>query len=268
MHSINKLFDLRGKTALVTGASSGLGRGFAQTLVEAGADVVITGRSRDGLEQTGVILERAGGRILKVVGDMSAPADVIRLMDETVSTFGRLDIAVNNAGITHKPDRFHEIALEDWNRLLAINLTGVFMCMQNELRLMVRQKSGVIINITSILGLVGLSPELSPRASYIAAKHALIGLTKQAALEYAGEGIRVNAIAPGWFEGTNIARERLAVQDEDSAGKRSEQLISMTPLKRRGKIEDLSGLLLCLASEGSSFITGQTFAVDGGWTAC
>ena len=151
---------------------------------------------------------------------------------------------------------------------MAINLTGVFMCMQHELRLMVRQKTGVIINITSILGMVGLSPELNPRASYIAAKHALIGLTKQAALEYAGDGIRVNAIAPGWFEGTNIARERLAVQDEESARQRSKKIIGLTPLKRRGKIEDLNGLLLYLASESSSFVTGQTFAVDGGWTAC
>lgn len=267
MHSIGNLFNLHGKTALVTGASSGLGRGFAQTLAEAGADVVITARNIDSLNETEAILKRSGRRILKIVADMSVHADVIRLMDETVSKFGQLHIAVNNAGITHKPNRFHDIPLEDWNRLIAIDLTGVFMCMQHELQLMIKQKTGVIINITSMLGLVGLSPNLNPRASYIAAKHAVIGLTKQAALEYASDGIRVNAIAPGWFEGTNIARERLEVQDEESAKQRLNQIINLTPLKRRGKVEDLNGLLLCLASEGSSFITGQTFVVDGGWTA-
>ncbi len=266
MHSIANVFNLQGKTALVTGASSGLGRGFAKTLVEAGADVVITGRSIEGLKETEAILKPSGGKILSVIGDMSIPGDVARLMDEIVSTFGRLDIAVNNAGITHKPNRFHEIPLEDWNRLISINLTGVFMCMQHELRLMMSRQTGAIINITSILGMVGLLPELNPRASYIAAKHALIGLTKQAALEYATEGIRVNAIAPGWFEGTNIARERLAVQDEEVARKRSEKIINATPLRRNGKVEDLNGLLLYLASETSSFITGQTLVVDGGWT--
>lgn len=267
MHSMENVFNLQGKTALVTGASSGLGRGFAKTLAEAGAQVIITGRNKDGLDETEALLKPSGGKILTVIGDMSLPDDVARLMDEIVSTFGRLDIAVNNAGITHKPNRFHEIPLEDWNRLISINLTGVFLCMQHELRLMIRRQTGAIINITSILGMVGLRPELNPRASYIAAKHALIGLTKQAALEYASDGIRVNAIAPGWFEGTNIARERLPVQDEEVARKRSEQIIDSTPLKRNGKVEDLSGLLLYLASEASSFITGQTLVVDGGWTA-
>ncbi|MDR3568667.1 MAG: SDR family NAD(P)-dependent oxidoreductase [Syntrophobacteraceae bacterium] len=265
---MENIFNLQGKTALVTGASSGLGRGFAKTLAEAGADVIITGRNLEGLNETEESLKQYGGKILSVIGDMSIPVDVAGLMDEIASAFGRLDIAVNNAGITHKPNRFHEIPIEDWNRLISINLTGVFMCMQHELRMMVRQQAGAIINITSILGIVGLRPELNPRASYIAAKHALIGLTKQAALEYAGDGIKVNAIAPGWFEGTNIARERLSIQDEEVARKRSEQIINSTPLKRNGKVEDLDALLLYLSSEASSFMTGQTLVVDGGWTAC
>jgi gluconate 5-dehydrogenase len=268
MHSLENVFNLQGKTALITGASSGLGRGFAKTLAEAGADVVITGRNRDGLKETEALLVPFGGKILGVIADVSIPTDVERLMEEIVSRFGRLDIAVNNAGITHKPNRLHETPLADWNRLLSINLTGVFSCMQHELRLMIKQQAGSIINITSILGLVGLLPELSPRAGYIAAKHALIGLTKQAALEYATDGIRVNAIAPGWFEGTNIARERLTVQDAEVARKRSEKILAATPMKRNGKVEDLGALLLYLSSEASSFMTGQTIAVDGGWTAC
>jgi gluconate 5-dehydrogenase len=138
--------------------------------------------------------------------------------------------------------------------------------MQKEIDLMVKQKSGVIINISSILGLVGLVPELMPRASYVAAKHAVIGLTKQAALEYAQEGIRVNAIAPGWFAGTDLARERLAGKAPGEFQLREQKIIDSTPLRRRGNIEDLKGLLLYLASDVSSFVTGQTFAVDGGWT--
>jgi gluconate 5-dehydrogenase len=187
------------------------------------------------------------------------------MRDRIYSEFGKLDIAVNNAGIIHKPYRFHEIPLEEWNRLIAIDLTGVFICMQKELQLMVEQKSGVIINISSVTGLVGVDPELTPRASYVAAKHAVIGLTKQAALEYAADGIRVNAIAPAWFEGTDIARERLAGKDEKVFKHRLERIINLTPMKRRGRVEELIGMLLYLASEASSFVTGQTFVIDGGW---
>jgi NAD(P)-dependent dehydrogenase (short-subunit alcohol dehydrogenase family) len=190
------------------------------------------------------------------------------MADETVFTLDRLNIAVNNAGIIHKPYRFHETPLKEWNRLMAVNMTGVFTCMQREIEFMLQGQSGVIINIASILGLRGLVPEFAPRVSYVAAKHAVIGLTKQAALEYAGDGIRVNAIAPGWFEGTEIARERLAGADEAYYRERTQKIIEATPLKRRGRVAELNALLLYLASDASSFVTGQTFAVDGGWTVC
>ncbi|NIO07751.1 MAG: SDR family NAD(P)-dependent oxidoreductase, partial [Deltaproteobacteria bacterium] len=210
-----QLFNVEGKAALVTGAALGLGRSFARTLAEAGADVAIADINQERLPETEEIIKEAGGKALKIVADVSNPADVARMVEETVSTLGRLDIALNNAGIVHKPYRFHETPLEEWNRLMAVNMTGVFTCMQRELEWMIGQKGGVIINITSILGLRGLPPEFMPRVSYVSAKHAVIGLTKQAALEYAGDGIRVNAIAPGWFEGTDIARERLAGVDEE-----------------------------------------------------
>ena len=132
---------------------------------------------------------------------------------------------------------------------------------------MIKGQSGVIINIASILGLRGLPPEFMPRVSYVTAKHAVIGLTKQAALEYAGDGIRVNAIAPGWFEGTDIARERLAGVNEEYYKERTQKIIEATPMKRRGQVQELIGLLLYLASDASSFVTGQTFTIDGGWTA-
>jgi len=262
-----ELFNLEGKAALVTGAALGLGRSFARTLAEAGADVAIADINQERLPETEEIIKEAGGKALKIVADVSNPADVARMVEETVSTLGRLDIAVNNAGIVHKPYRFHETPLEEWNRLMVINMTGVFTCMQRELEWMIGQKGGVIINIASILGLRGLPPEFMPRVSYVAAKHAVIGLTKQAALEYAGDSIRVNAIAPGWFEGTEIARERLAGVDEEFYRERTQKILDATPMKRRGRVDELIGLLLYLSSDASSFVTGQTFVVDGGWTA-
>jgi gluconate 5-dehydrogenase len=260
------LFDLEGKVALITGAALGLGRSFANVLAEAGTDVAIVDIDKDHLTETEGILKNTGRKVLKIVADVSEPADVARMADETFSNLGQLNIAVNNAGIIHKPYRFHETPLKEWNRLISINMTGVFTCMQREIEYMLKGQGGVIINIASILGLRGLVPELAPRVSYVAAKHAVIGLTKQAALEYAGDGIRVNAIAPGWFEGTEIARERLADVNEAYYRGRSQKIIGATPLRRRGRVHELSALLLYLASDASSFVTGQTFAVDGGWT--
>ena len=259
------LFNLKGKTALITGASVGLGKRFAQTLAKAGADIVITARNKERLDETGQELKEYGGKVLTIGADVSKPLDVSRMMDEISSTFGKLDIAVNNAGIVHKPYRFHEIPLEEWNRLIAINLTGVFVCMQGQIDLMLKAQQGAIINISSILGFGGLKPEFMPRVSYIASKHGLSGLTKQAALEYAGEGIRVNGIAPGWFEGTDIAKERLAGKKADYYKERTQRILDKTPMKRQGRVEELDGALLYLASDASSFVTGQTLIVDGGW---
>ena len=261
----NDRFGLGGKVALVTGAGRGFGRAFSLALAEAGADVICVEKVKETLEETAALVRQKGRKVLPLVVDVVTSEDVERMRDRIHSEFGKLDIAVNNAGIIHKPYRFHEIPLEEWDRLIAIDLTGVFVCMQKELQLMVKQKSGVIINISSVTGLVGVDPELTPRASYVAAKHAVIGLTKQAALEYAGDGIRVNAIAPAWFEGTDIARERLAGKDEEVFKHRLERIINLTPMKRRGRVEELIGMLLYLASEASSFVTGQTFVIDGGW---
>jgi NAD(P)-dependent dehydrogenase (short-subunit alcohol dehydrogenase family) len=260
-------FDLQGKVALVTGAGKGLGRSFAQALGEAGADVVCASRSREPLEETVELVKHWGYRVLPLVVDVSKSEEVERMVNGTLSHFGKLDIAVNNAGIIHKPYRFHELPIEEWNRLIAVDLTGVFMCMQRELKILVKQQYGTIINIASILGLVGLDPELMPRASYMAAKHGVIGLTKQAALEYARDHIRVNAIAPGWFTGTDLARERLEGKSAEEFQLREQKIIEATPLRRRGTVEELKDLLLYLASDASSFVTGQVFVVDGGWTA-
>jgi NAD(P)-dependent dehydrogenase (short-subunit alcohol dehydrogenase family) len=262
------LFNLDGKAALVTGAALGLGRSFAQTLAEAGADVAISDIDKDHLDETEGILKATGRKVLKIVADVSNPGDVARVVDETVSTLGQLNIAVNNAGIITKPVRFHEMPFEDWNKVISVNLTGVFLCMQKEIELMLKQgNGGSIINLSSVLGLVGLDPDLMPRVNYIASKHGVIGLTKQGAIEYAEQGIRVNAIAPSWFSGTSLSRDRNKVQTMEERELRDKKIAALTPMKRRGRVDELQGLLLFLASEASTYTTGQVFVSDGGWTA-
>lgn len=267
MASKKTIFDLEGKVALVTGAGQGFGRAFALALAESGADVVCAEKVKTTLDETTELVKKFGHKVLPLVVDVSSVDDVERMKNDISSEFERLDIAVNNAGIIHKPYRLHETPIEEWNRLMSINLTGVLICMQKEIELMLRQKSGSIINISSILGIVGLRPDLMPRVSYIVAKHGMAGLTKQAAVEYATEGIRVNAIAPGYFEGTEIAKERLAGQDAQVVEERLKRIIATTPMNRRGRVEECIGLLLYLSSDAASYVTGQTIAVDGGWTA-
>lgn len=264
----NRFFNLEGKVALVTGAALGLGRSFARTLAEAGADVVISDIDRDHLEETEVIVKATGRKTLKVIADVSSPEDVARMVGESASRFGGLHIAVNNAGIITKPARFHEMSLEDWNKVISVNLTGLFLCMQKEIELMLKQGTGgSIINLSSVLGLVGLDPDLMPRVNYIASKHGVIGLTKQGAVEYAEHGIRVNAVAPSWFSGTSLSRDRNKVQTREEQDLRQRKIEALTPMKRRGRIDELQGLVLFLASDASTYTTGQVFVCDGGWTA-
>ncbi|MBN2031663.1 MAG: SDR family oxidoreductase [Deltaproteobacteria bacterium] len=266
--SSKNIFNLEGKVALVTGAALGLGRSFAQTLAQEGADVAIVDINKDNLDETERILKATGRKVLKIVADVSNPTDVARMVDESVSNLGPLNIAVNNAGIITKPARLHEMPLEDWNKVISVNLTGVFLCMQKEIELMLNKgKGGSIINLSSVLGLVGLDPDLMPRVSYIASKHGVLGLTKQGAVEYAEHGIRVNAIAPSWFSGTSLSRDRTKAQTMEEQHLREQKVIALTPMKRRGQIDELQGLLLFLASDASSYTTGQVIVSDGGWTA-
>jgi len=268
MFSGKNLFNLEGKVALVTGAALGLGRSFAQTLAEAGADVVIADIDEEHLDETEDIVRTTGRKAMKIIADVSSPGDVARMVDQSVSHFGQLNIAVNNAGIITKPVRFHEMPVEDWNKVISVNLTGVFLCMQKEIALMLKQvKGGSIINISSVLGMVGLDSHLMPRVNYIASKHGLAGLTKQGAVEYAEYGIRVNAMAPSWFSGTSLSRDRDKVQTPEEKDLREKRIIALTPMRRRGQISELQGLLLFLASDASTYTTGQVFAADGGWTA-
>ncbi|MBW2345001.1 MAG: SDR family oxidoreductase, partial [Deltaproteobacteria bacterium] len=173
---------------------------------------------------------------------------------------GQLNIAVNNAGIITKPARFHEMQPEDWNKVILVNLTGVFLCMQKEIEVMLKQgNGGSIINLSSVLGLVGLDPDLMPRVNYVASKHGVVGLTRQAGVEYAEYGIRVNAIAPSWYSGTSISKDRSKIQTREEQDLREKRILALTPMKRRGQIDELQGLL--------PYATGQVFVSDGGWTA-
>ena len=268
MSVIDRLFNLEGKTALVTGASSGFGRTFAKTLAEAGANVVITARNQERLTETEEIVKETGRGVLKIIGDMTEPGDIAKMVDGAVAEFGGLDIAVNNAGVITKPMRLHEMPLEDWQLVMAVDLTGVFLCMQKEIDVMLKQKTGgSIINISSVLGLVAQDPDLNPRVNYITAKHGLAGLTKQGAIEYAEHNIRVNAMAPAWHSGTSLAKDRIDIQSNSEQAERERRLLARTPMKRRGELDELQGMLLFLASDSSSYVTGQIIASDGGWSA-
>lgn len=255
MH-VRDLLDLRGKVAIVTGASSGLGVTFAEALAEAGANVVVAARRLERLEEVANRLHRIGVRAKAARCDVTEPRDVESLVDATVKDFGRLDIIVNNAGLASMSPAT-EVSLEEWNRVVAVNLTGVFLCARTAARQMIKQGSGKVINVASIYGAVG---DVFPAAPYYATKGGVINLTRDLGVEWAPFRINVNAIAPGFFpsEMTEaIFREARYL----------EYVIKQTPLGRPGNPDDLKGAVVFLASPASDFVTGQTLFVDGGWTA-
>lgn len=260
-------FSLDGKVALVTGGGRGLGRAFCEALAEAGAAVVCTGRNEGDIKETVKLISRFGHEALAIRADVSVPEDIEHMVKETVLRFGKLDIAVNNAAIMSKPCRFHQMPLEDWQTVITVDLTGVFLCMCEEIKVMLKQGGGSIINISSVSGMAAMSPGISPRVNHVAAKHGIIGLTRQGAIEYAEDNIRVNSIAPGRFEGTGSSRVRAAVTTAEEQQKVREHHLEMIPMKRTGDIEDIKGIVIYLASDASSYVTGQVFTVDGGVTA-
>lgn len=260
--ALQELFDLSGKVALVTGSGRGLGRAFAEALAEGGADVVCTGRMLENTLETAKTLNKYGRKILALQADVSKEDEVERMVAETVKTFGRLDIIINNAGIRGpKPIRAHEFSLESWNRIIAVNLTGVFLCAREAAKVMIKQKSGKIINIASIGGLVGNAPPLPPAPAYNAAKGGVINFTRELAVEYAPYGINVNCIAPGAFE-TDIIEPLTQIPQFKPWIK------SVCPLHGGiGRPEDLKGTLIYLASKASDFVTGHILVIDQGYLA-
>ena len=241
---------LSGKTAIVTGASRGIGAAIAQRLCEAGANVVLCSRSAEAVTQIAETLQEKGYTTLAMAADISQKADVEGLIEKTIAQFAQIDILVNNAGIT-RDMLLMRLKDEDWDAVLQTNLTGTMYCTRAVLRPMIRQKSGRIINISSVVGLMGNAGQ----ASYAAAKAGIIGLTKATAKEVGTRGITVNAIAPGF-----ITTDMTAQISEDN----QKQLLELIPLREFGHPEDVADAACFLASDAARYITGQILQVDGG----
>jgi NAD(P)-dependent dehydrogenase (short-subunit alcohol dehydrogenase family) len=258
MRTTPQLFDLTGNVAVVTGAGSGLGVVFAEALAEAGAAVVCADLNLAGAEQTAERLRQAGHVAHALAVDVTDETAVERLVSATLTRFQRLDILVNNAGVAAAGPP-EDVTLADWQRVLDVNLTGVFLGCQAAGRAMLASgRGGRIINIASVLG-AGASQPVAASA-YAAAKGAVINLTRDLAVHWAPHGILVNAIGPAYFPSA-MTHDFLALPEMLSAIERR------TPLGRVGRLEELKGPLVFLASDAASYVTGQTLFVDGGWTA-
>ena len=256
--SVAELFDLSGRVALVTGAGSGLGAVFAEALAEAGASVVCVGRRFDRVQQTAQQLGTIGCQSLAVSADVTDEAAVAGMIAQTIERFGGLDILVNNAGtaVVGPPET---ISLADWQRVVDVNLTGVFLCAREAAKVMIAAgRGGRIINIASILGAVASEPV--PAAAYDATKGAVVNLTRDLAVHWAPRGILVNAIGPAYFP-SEMTEGFLALPEM------RREIERRTPLGRIGRPEELKGAVVFFASDASSYVTGQTLYVDGGWTA-
>ncbi|WP_193199849.1 SDR family oxidoreductase [Nostoc sp. MG11] len=248
---------LKNKVALVTGGTSGIGRATAIAMGTAGAKVVFSGRRDAEGEETAALICETGAECLFVRSDVSREADVQVLVEETIATYGKLDCAFNNAGIESPGKPLHEQPIEEFDKLISINVRGLFLCMKYEIQQMLNQGSGVIVNNSSMGGLIGF-PGVSP---YIASKHAVMGLTRSAALDYAKQGIRINAINPGLI--ATEMMERLA----DGTGNTADSYASMVPMGRMGQAAEMAQVVVFLCSDAASYITGQPLVIDGGFTA-
>ncbi len=247
--------NLNDRVAIVTGGSFGIGRATAVALAKRGAKVVIADWIED--PSTAKEIGELGGTALFIKCDVSKVNEVDSMVSQTIQRFGRLDIAVNNAGIEGTTASVHECSEENWDRTININLKGVWLCMKQEIPLMLKQGKGAIVNIASVAGLIGF-PGLP---AYVVSKHGIIGLTKTAALEYAKLGIRVNAVCPGVIRTPMIDR----VTGKDKTVEK--QYESMEPVGRMGSPEEVAEAVVWLCSDASSFVTGHAMAVDGGWIA-
>jgi NAD(P)-dependent dehydrogenase (short-subunit alcohol dehydrogenase family) len=254
---VNPTYDFQGQVALVTGASSGMGLATAQAFAHAGAGVVLADINEKTLRAATDDLTAAGHQAIGVTCDVSDEDQVAAMVEHTVAQFGRLDLAFNNAGIQAPPADAADEPAELFDRVNAINLRGVWACMKHELRQMRDQRSGAIVNNSSLGGLVGLPG----RAAYHASKHGVIGLTKSAALEYAPRGIRINAICPGTIE-TPMVADMIANGELDL-----DAAIANQPIARLGGADEMAAAVLWLCSPGASFVLGVALPVDGGYTA-
>ena len=251
---------LEGKVALVTGGGSGIGRATAVIMAREGARVAVSDLSKDGIEATVGLINAGGGQGIAIAGDVTDEADVANMVARTVSAYGRLDCAFNNAGISSRADspagtRLHEVTKAAVDKMLAVNLTGVFLCLKHEIAQMLKQGGGgAIVNTASIAGLIGL-----PTSShYVAAKHGVVGLTKSAAMEYAQDGIRVNCVNPGYIK---------TPMTDEIMKSRYEEIMTKVPMHRLGSAEEIAEAVVWMCSDKASFMTGASHLVDGGFCA-
>ena len=249
--------QLNGKVAIVTGASAGIGKAAAIALAADGAAVVVADVDVERGEETAREITDKGGRALFVRTDVTDDANVAATLARAVDEFGGLDVAFNNAGIEGTPAITHECTPENWQRTLAVNLTGVWSCMRHEIPRMLERGGGSIVNCASVAGLVGFATI----PAYTATKHGVVGLTKTAALEYAEQGIRVNAVCPGVIDTEMV--ERFTGGDAEA----NAAMVATEPVGRLGRPDEIADAVVWLCSEHSSFVTGQAIAVDGGFIA-
>jgi NAD(P)-dependent dehydrogenase (short-subunit alcohol dehydrogenase family) len=251
---------LDGKAALVTGGASGIGRATALAMSREGARVAVADRAADGAGETVALLNRGGGQAIAISGDVTKETDVAAMVARTVAAFGRIDCAFNNAGVSGRAvgpagQRTHELSRESFDGMLAVNLTGVFLCMKHEIVQMLAQGTGgSIVNTASIAGLIGLPSS----AHYVAAKHGVVGLTKTAAMEYAKDNIRVNCVNPGYIK-TPMTDETMKT--------RYDELMAKVPMHRLGTAEEIAEAVVWMCSDKASFMTGASHVVDGGYYA-
>ncbi|MFO1027244.1 MAG: glucose 1-dehydrogenase [Acetobacteraceae bacterium] len=250
---------LDGKVALVTGGGNGIGRETALVMAREGARVAVADYEANNAQETVALINGAGGQALSLSGDVTKASDVQAMVDAAVAAYGRLDCAFNNAGIAPWQVDARGLLTHEWSeasfdRMIEVNLKGVWLCMKLEIPAMLANGGGAIVNTASIAGLVGLMTA----SAYVAAKHAVIGLTKTAAMEYAQHGIRVNAVCPG-FIATRMTQQ---TQEE-----RADAITGRTPLGRFGEPNDIAEMVAYLCSGRAKYITGAAYEVDGGWTA-
>ncbi len=246
-----------GKIAFITGAANGIGRTTAIAFAKAGAHVAVVDLNEDGVAEVVAAIEAAGGSAVGITCDVSKSEDVRTTLDKTVEAFGGIDIAFNNAGIEQQQIPLADLSEEDFDRMTAIDLRGVFLCMKYQIPLMQKRGGGAIVNTSSGAGVVGIAGQ----AGYVAVKHGVIGLSKSAALEYIGDNIRVNVICPGIIE-TPMITDRVSGGTEEGQKK----MIAQEPIGRMGKPEEIAAAVLYICSDAAAFMVGHAMVVDGGQT--
>ena len=257
MHpSLYAQFDLTGKDAIVTGASRGLGVSFARGLTKAGCDLIVAARDIDQLREVALDLERYGRRVVAVQADVRRSEDIESMVQRSLTEFGKIDILVNNAGISAVADA-EAMTREQWQSVIDTNLTSLFFCAQCAARQMLRQGSGKIINIASMYGISASSYVF--QASYVTSKAGVLGLTRELSVEWAPRGLHVVALAPGFFRSDQTI---WAFEQNQELG---QKLLAKVPMGRMGKLEELEGTIVYLASPASDYMAGQALILDGGF---